>query len=68
MANSRFTPIHMLQTVAQCGGSEEHYWAPNTNYHTVKQLYLRERSEQSIVQIHFSEQNHRTMTSYWDAM
>ena len=42
----RFTQIHMLQTVAQQGGREGQYWAPNPKHYTVKQLYLGNRSEQ----------------------
>jgi hypothetical protein len=44
-ANWRFTLIHMLQTVAQYGGREGQYWAPNANYCAVKWLYLGNRSE-----------------------
>jgi len=35
-ANWRFTPIHMLRTVAQYGGSEGQHWAPNSNSCTAK--------------------------------
>jgi len=45
-ANWRLTPIHMLHTVAQYGGSGEQYWAPTPNSCTVKQLYLGNRSHQ----------------------
>jgi hypothetical protein len=35
-ANWLFTPIHVLQTVAQYSGREGQYWVPNPNYCTVK--------------------------------
>jgi hypothetical protein len=40
--NRRFTQI---QTVAQHGGREGHYWAPKPNRYTVKWLYLGNSSE-----------------------
>jgi hypothetical protein len=43
--NWRFAPIHMFHTVAQYGGREGQYWAPNPDSCTVKQLYLGNRSE-----------------------
>jgi hypothetical protein len=36
VANWCFTPIHMLQMVAQYSEREGQYWAPNPNYCTVK--------------------------------
>jgi hypothetical protein len=33
---TKIPQIHMLQEVAQHGGGEGQYWAPNPNHYTVK--------------------------------
>ena len=57
--SSKIPQIHMLQTVAQQGGWEGQYWAPQPNHSTVKWLCLGNRSEQDTCSYKVFAQNDR---------